>query len=64
MKRWIKRIDSSGEAPDIDLFLADLKEICIKHNMSISHEDSWGAFIIHSFCDANLRWLEEALDGR
>ena len=43
-----------------DKFLNDIKEVCKKHNMSISHEDFQGGFIITSYNDSNIKWLFDA----
>ena len=40
-------------------FLADLKEVYIKHNMSISHEDSHGSMIVEDYDEDNLEWVKE-----
>ena len=56
-KRWIRGSGQQIEAPDVDAFIADIVAVCKKHNMTIGHEDSQGAFvIIRNFCDT------EALD--
>jgi hypothetical protein len=44
-------------------FLSDIVEICKKHNLSISHEDDQGAFIIERYCEHNVAWLLDAQKG-
>lgn len=41
-------------------FLEDIKQVCLKHNMSISHEDGHGSFIIEEYSDDNIDWLYNA----
>lgn len=41
-------------------FIEDIKQVCLKHNMSISHEDYGGAFIIEEYSDDNIDWLYNA----
>lgn len=41
-------------------FLNDLVEVCRKHNKSLSHEDTHGAFQVVPFDEAYVRWLKEA----
>jgi hypothetical protein len=44
----------------VDLFIDEILEVYKKHNMSISHEDKFGAFIIEKNFDDNCKWLEYA----
>ena len=44
----------------VEEFLQEIEEVCRKHNMSISHEDGHGAFIIEKFDEFNIKWLKEA----
>ena len=53
-----------SENQKIDLFLDDIIEVCVKHNLKISHEDYHGAFEIFDLeDDENFSWLLEAHDG-
>lgn len=49
------------EMPEVDAFLADIKDVCKKHKLSISHEDGHGAFIITKYDDELMKWLNEAV---
>ena len=42
----------------VDEFLKELVELYKKHNLSISHEDSHGNFIIESYNQENVNWLD------
>ena len=53
MKRWDYTVSEDVEAPDIDIFLRELIQVCRNHNMSITHEDVHGAFIIYRGFDEN-----------
>ena len=44
-------------------FMRDYEELCIKHGMSLSHEDCQGAFIIDEYDKDNVEWVKSALDG-
>ena len=63
-ERWISQKKAFGFAPDIDEFIKDIAEVCKKHNMSISHEDGHGAFLINEFDMMNIAWLNDAHDDR
>ena len=47
-------VDMPKEMED---FLNDIKTVCIKHNLSISHEDYHGAFLIEKYDEGNIIWL-------
>lgn len=38
-------------------FLDEIESVCKKHNLSISHEDCHGAFIIEDYSSENIEWL-------
>lgn len=44
-------------------FLSDVEALMRKHNVSISHEDGHGAFILDDFEESNLEWLRDAHGG-
>ena len=45
---------------DMKKFLEDIDEVCKKHNLSISHEDYMGAFLIEEYNKDNIEWLFNA----
>jgi hypothetical protein len=51
------------ENPKIDEFLEQLQILCKEHGLSISHEDSQGAFIIEGYDKDNIEWIKLANDG-
>ena len=42
-------------------FLDELMVLYTKYNVSISHEDGHGGFIIESDCDYNEEWIKDAV---
>jgi hypothetical protein len=50
------------ENKKIDNSLNDIKEVCKKHGLSISHEDGQGGFIIDHYSDKDIEWLFQASD--
>jgi len=42
-------------------FLNDLVAVCKKHNLSLSHEDNQGAFLIDEYKQGNIDWLMAAM---
>jgi len=60
MDRWDYIKNCRREIPQIDIFLAEIIEVCRKYNLSISHEDSQGGFIIEPASEENFRWLLDA----
>lgn len=41
-------------------FLDEIHSVCMKHGLSISHEDGHGAFIIEDYNERNIDWLFNA----
>lgn len=41
-------------------FLCDLEELSKRYNISISHEDAYGSFILHKYNDKDIDWIYEA----
>jgi hypothetical protein len=50
-------VDMPKEMED---FLNDIKAVCEKHGLSISHEDYHGAFLIERYDENNIEWLFNA----
>ena len=47
---------------NINVFLEEIMTVCVKHGLSIAHEDSQGAFLIKNFDIKYAKWLMEASD--
>ena len=61
MITWDLKTNDFTEIPQKQIdFLNDIKMICEKHNLSISHEDENGGFIIEKFSKKNIDWLFDA----
>lgn len=42
-------------------FFMELEHLLKKYNISISHEDAHGSFILEKFKQSNFEWLQEAI---
>lgn len=62
MKRWNTETHASIENPAIDAFLAEIQTVCKKYGLSLSHEDTQGAFVIIPYDDDAVQWLNDAHD--
>ena len=63
MKRWCNKKSENIENIKIDDFLKDIIKVCVKHKLTISHEDSHGGFEIEKFNADNIDWLNNASDN-
>ena len=43
-----------------DNFMSELMKLMLKHNISIAHEDTQGAFIIRQFTRSDALWMLSA----
>ena len=50
-----------NKSEEMKEFIDEIIKVMKKHNLSISHEDSHGAFIIEKYDDYNIRWLKNAM---
>lgn len=46
---------------NLSSFFTELEHLFRKHNISISHEDKFGAFIIEDYNEKNMHWLKDAI---
>ncbi len=44
-------------------FLIEIEKLCHKYGISISHEDSHGAFLLEEYDEELMAWLREASYG-
>ena len=42
---------------EVEAFLNEIEAVCRKHGLSISHEDTHGAFEIYPFDDESMAWF-------
>lgn len=62
MKNWSLIENDDIETPkNIINFLNEITKIYKKYNLSLSHEDSHGAFIIENYDEYNIKWLKNSL---
>lgn len=47
----------------VGMFLMELEDLCKKYNVSISHEDIQGAFVIETYKKSNIEWILNAVDN-
>jgi len=62
VKRWNRKKGMDTENPKIDAFLEDVIAVCRKHGLTISHEDTHGAFVIEVASEDSGEWLLHAVD--
>jgi hypothetical protein len=60
LARWHSRKARYVVVEHVDAFIDDLISVCQKHKLSISHEDSHGAFIIEDYSENRADWLRAA----
>lgn len=61
MESWDDNKRKFVKTPEeIKDFLNEINTICEKYNLSISHEDGHGAFIIEKYDEQNIKWLNQA----
>lgn len=47
----------------IESFMKEYEELCVKHGLSLSHEDCEGGFIIDEYNQENIEWVKAAMNG-
>lgn len=55
---------NNNECTATSAFLIDIEKVCRKHNLTLAHEDSHGAFLVCGFDAGNIEWLRAARDDR
>lgn len=63
MKRFNLKYGDERRNRQIDAFISDVLNVCKQHGLSISHEDSHGAFIVVDYAEEFDKWLRDAHDG-
>lgn len=60
-KIWDRTKGVHVDIPDrMKKFIQDIDAVCMRHGLSIAHEDYYGNFIIEEYITANIDWLYEA----
>ena len=58
---WDRTIGKQINMPkSMKNFIEDIDLVCKKHNLSISHEDWQGSFLIEEYDEGNIDWLFNA----
>lgn len=47
----------------IENFMKEYEELCVKHGLSLGHEDYEGGFIIDEYDADNVEWVKAAMNG-
>lgn len=55
----IKKIITMPE--EIQDFFDGLEKLCRVHNISISHEDEQGSFVLERYDGKNIEWIKNAI---
>ena len=62
MERWEINLGKDVITPIyVDKYLEEIEQISKRYNLSISHEDCHGAFIIEKYDKLNIKWLNDCL---
>ena len=62
MKIWdLNKSEEIEQPKEMKEFIDEIIKVMKKHNLSISHEDSHGRFIIEKYDEYNIRWLKNAM---
>ena len=43
-------------------FIEDILEVCRKHNLTLSHEDAHGAFVVEELDGMHIKWIRYAIE--
>ena len=49
---------------NVNIFLEEYENLCKKYNLSLSHEDTNGGFIITEYKEGNINWVNDAILSR
>jgi len=49
---------------EVKEFLKELSEVCVRHNLSLAHEDSTGNFTVVNFDQCYVDWLKLSSEQR
>ena len=47
----------------IENFMKEYEELCVRHGLSLGHEDYEGGFIIDEYDTDNIEWVKAAMNG-
>lgn len=58
----VQNVAPENNLKNIQGFLREYKELCERYKLSISHEDTYGAFEIHDYSESLIEWINDATD--
>ena len=62
MKIWdLNKSEEIEQPKEMKEFIEEIIKVMKKYNLSISHEDGQGAFIIEKYDEYNIKWLKNAM---
>ena len=62
MKTWdLNKSEEIEQPQEMKEFIDEIIKVMKKYNLSISHEDSHGSFIIEKYEEYNIKWLKDAM---
>jgi hypothetical protein len=63
-QRWNAGKGIREESAKVDAFLNEVKQVCMRHGMTLEHEDGYGAFLIEMCAvEAATDWFMRANIG-
>jgi len=63
MKRHRQGRFESVDNKQVDAFLTAIVRLSEEYGLSLSHEDTQGAFIVEKYSPDNIQWLMQAIIG-
>ena len=62
MKIWdLTKSEEIEQPKEMKEFIEEIIKVMKKFNLSISHEDTHGGFIIEKYEDYNIKWFKDAM---
>ena len=62
MKTWdLNKREEIEQPKEMKEFINEIIKVMKKHNLSISHEDKYGGFIIEKYNECNIKWFKNAM---
>ncbi len=53
---------NTNKSSKVKDFIEDIVGLCKKYSVSISHEDTHGAFVIRDYSEENIKWFRNSFD--
>ncbi len=62
MEKKESKMNTDNRTFQTQIFLQELKLLCMKYGKSLEHEDSHGSFIVTDYSEDNIIWLMDAME--